>query len=49
VTGRETVYEWRYLDDVTDMQKQLSQPDAQGFLSYIWYKISPNAATGATI
>jgi Tol biopolymer transport system component len=48
VTGRETVYEWRCLDGVPDIVKQLGQPDAQGFLSDIWYKLSPNVATGAT-
>jgi dipeptidyl aminopeptidase/acylaminoacyl peptidase len=47
VTGRETVYEWRCLDSAPAIVKQPSQPDAQGFLSDIWYKISPNAATGA--
>jgi Tol biopolymer transport system component len=48
VVGRETVYEWRCLDGAPDIVKQLGQPDAQGFLSDIWYKISPNAATGQT-
>jgi len=48
VTGRETVYEWHCLDGVPDIEKQLSQPDAQGVFSDIWYKISPKAATGAT-
>ncbi len=47
VTGRETVYEWRCLDGAPAIVKQVSQPDAQGFLSDIWYEISPNAATGA--
>jgi Tol biopolymer transport system component len=47
VAGRETVYEWRCLKGVPAVVKQVSQPDAQGFLSNIWYKISPNAATGA--
>jgi Tol biopolymer transport system component len=46
VTGRETVYEWRCLDGAPDIVKQLTQPDEQGFFSDIWYKISPDAATG---
>jgi len=46
VTGRETVYEWRCLDGAPDIVKQVTQPDAQGFFSDIWYKISPDAATG---
>jgi hypothetical protein len=48
VAGRETTYEWRCLDGAPDIEKQLSQSDAQGFFSDIWYKISQNAATGAT-
>jgi hypothetical protein len=42
VTGRETVYEWRCLDGAPDIVKQHTQPDAQGFLSDIWYKLGPN-------
>lgn len=41
VTGRETVFEWRCRDGVPEIVKQVFQPDAQGFLSEIWYKISP--------
>ncbi len=48
VTGRETVYEWRCLNGAPDIVEQVTQPDAQGFLSDIWYKISPNAATGTS-
>jgi hypothetical protein len=47
VTGRETVYEWRCLNGTPDIVEQLTQPDGQGFLSDIWYEISPNAATGS--
>jgi putative hemolysin len=39
VTGRETVYEWRCRDGTPEIVRQISQPDAQGFLSEIWYKI----------
>jgi hypothetical protein len=42
VTGRETVYEWRCTDGAPEIVKQVFHPDAQGFLSEIWYKISPN-------
>ena len=42
VTGRETVYEWRCRDGAPEIVRQISQPDAQGFLSEIWYKISPD-------
>ena len=41
VTGRETVFEWRCRDGVPEVVKQVFQPDAQGFLAEIWYKISP--------
>ncbi len=39
VTGRETVFEWRCRDGATEIVKQVFQPDAQGFLSEIWYQI----------
>jgi len=42
VTGRETVFEWRCRDGAPEIVKQVFQPDAQGFLSEIWYRISPD-------
>jgi len=42
VTGRETVYEWRCRNGAPEIVRQVFQPDAQGFLSEIWYKISPD-------
>jgi putative hemolysin len=45
VTGRETVFEWRCRDGAPEIVRQVSQPDAQGFLSEIWYRISPTEAT----
>jgi hypothetical protein len=41
VTGRETVYEWRCTNGAPEIVRQVSQPDAQGFLSEIWYEVSP--------
>ena len=41
VTGRETVYEWRCSNGTPEIVRQVSEPDAQGFLSDIWYEISP--------
>jgi hypothetical protein len=41
VTGRETVFEWRCTDSTPEIVKQVFHPDAQGFISEIWYKISP--------
>jgi hypothetical protein len=40
-TGRETVYEWRCTDGDPEIVKELVEPDAQGFMSNIWYEISP--------
>ena len=41
VTGRETVYAWRCRDGAPETVQQLFHPDAQGFISEIWYEISP--------
>jgi hypothetical protein len=42
VTGRATVYEWKCANGAPEVVRQFAQPDAQGFLSNIWYAISPN-------
>jgi len=44
VTGRETVYEWRCRNGAPEIVQQVFHPDAQGFLSEIWHKISPTEA-----
>jgi len=41
ITGRATVYEWRCTNGAPEIVKQLVEPDAQGFLSNIWYELSP--------
>ncbi len=41
-TGRTTVYEWKCANGVPEIVRQFAQPDARGFLSHIWYPISPN-------
>jgi hypothetical protein len=41
-TGRATVYEWKCANGVPVVVRQLAQPDARGFVSHIWYAISPN-------
>jgi hypothetical protein len=41
VTGRETVYEWKCTNGAPEIVRQLVQPDERGFLSNIWYEISP--------
>lgn len=40
VAGRETIYEWRCADGAPEIVKQVFEPDARGFLSDFWYKIS---------
>ena len=42
VTGRETVYEWRCRDGAPDIVRQVTTPDVRGFLSNIWYELSPS-------
>jgi hypothetical protein len=41
-TGRATVYEWKCAKGAPEVVRQFAQPDARGFLSHIWYAISPN-------
>jgi hypothetical protein len=41
VTGRETVYEWRCNNGMPEIVRQFTKPDTRGFLSNIWYEISP--------
>jgi hypothetical protein len=41
-TGRATVYEWKCAKGAPEVVRQSAQPDARGFLSHIWYAISPN-------
>ena len=40
VTGRATVYAWRCLDGAPAIVKEVTPPDAQGFLAAFWYEIS---------
>ncbi|MCA1554630.1 MAG: hypothetical protein LC737_09660 [Chloroflexi bacterium] len=40
VTGRATVYEWRCANGVAEVARKRTQPDAQGYLSDIWYEIA---------
>jgi hypothetical protein len=41
VTGRATVFAWRCTDGNPEIVSQFAEPDAQGFLSDIWYEIAP--------
>ncbi len=39
VTGRATVYSWKCVGGVPTVDKQVTQPDARGFLAAYWYLI----------
>jgi hypothetical protein len=41
VTGRATVYEWKCTAGAPSIVRQVAQPDTQGFVSHVWYAISP--------
>ncbi len=41
VTGHETVYEWRCNNDAPEIVKQVAQVDARGYMTDIWYQLSP--------
>lgn len=41
VTGRETVYSWRCEQRRPRIVRQVTQPDARGYLANIWYQITP--------
>ena len=41
--GRETVYEWRCRAGVPEIVRQVSEPDAQGFIADIWYPLEAPA------
>ncbi len=39
VTGRATVYDWKCASGKPAIAKELTQPDARGFLAMFWYEI----------
>ena len=39
VTGRATVYSWRCTAGAPVVDKELTKPDARGFLSNVWYEV----------
>jgi hypothetical protein len=41
VTGRATVYAWRCTGGIPTVVREVTQPDARGFSSTIWYEIPP--------
>lgn len=41
VTGRATVYQWRCANGVPEIVRQLTTPDARGFLAEFWHEVRP--------
>jgi hypothetical protein len=41
-TGRETIYAWKCVNGVPQVDKQIFHPDARGFISEFWYALSAN-------
>jgi hypothetical protein len=39
--GRATVYEWRCTGNEPTIVKEINKPDSAGYISNIWYEISP--------
>ena len=39
VTGRATIYQWRCTNGSPAIVKELTKPDAQGFLAMFWYEV----------
>lgn len=44
VTGRATVYDWKCTSGKPQIVKELTQPDARGFLAMFWYQVSPSSS-----
>lgn len=40
-SGRATIYEWRCTGNEPTIVKEVNKPDAAGYISNIWYEISP--------
>lgn len=40
-SGRSTVYEWKCAGGEPTIVKEINKPDAAGYISGIWYEISP--------
>ncbi len=41
VVGHDSIYTWKCVNAVAQVQAQVDQPDAQGYLQHIWYALSP--------
>lgn len=45
MSDRASIYDWGCRGGVPVITRQVTKPDAQGFLSNIWYEIRPTAAS----
>ncbi len=41
VAGHNGIYSWRCVNGQAQIEQQIDQPDAQGYLSRIWYALTP--------
>ncbi|MFN8498544.1 MAG: hypothetical protein U0641_11890 [Anaerolineae bacterium] len=48
VTGRATVYAWKCVNGTPTVDRQVTEPDAQGFLASFWHPVDPPASVPAT-
>ncbi len=44
VTGRATVFDWKCTGGKPQIVKELTQPDARGFLAMFWYEVAPSSS-----
>lgn len=42
-SGRATVFAWRCSSGKPEIVRQFAQPDARGFISNVWHRISPDS------
>lgn len=42
-SGRSTIYEWKCKGGEPEIFKQINKPDTAGYISNIWYEISPTS------
>ncbi|MFN8474980.1 MAG: hypothetical protein U0822_22525 [Anaerolineae bacterium] len=48
VTGRATVYAWKCVNGTPTIDKQVTEPDAQGFLANVWHPVDPPSSVPST-
>lgn len=48
VTGRATVYAWKCVNGAPAIDRQITEPDAQGFLANVWHAVDRPQSVPAT-